>query len=242
MRYHHWRNSRRLTSLVVGVLFLMTTFPAFAEFKPRDRKPASGNSRAGGSRGCSNNALTQLAPQTFIGKTASTRPIFVWYMLISQNVQFRLFEFDSAKSVKQIGKVQEIPTIVGINQLKLPLNYSELIVGKTYLWQIAINCNNNTIINHAEFTVINSQSLPQKKFTSIPESVNYYAVNELWYEALAAALKVSDRGKLGTLGAQLVKELAESEMPMNSDSDINRKNIQQRIEYLEKIASEKTEN
>lgn len=244
MRYHHWRNSRRLTSLVVGLLFLMTTFPAAAEFKPRDRKPASGNSRAGGSRGCSTNGipLTQLAPQTFIGKTASTRPIFVWYMSSSQNVQFRLFEFDSVKTVKQIGKVQEIPTIVGINQLKLPLIYPELIVGKTYLWQIAINCKNDTIIHHAEFTVINSQSLPQKKFTTIPDSVNYYAANELWYEAIEAALKASDRGKLGELGAQLVKDLAQSEIPTNSDSDIVRKNIQQRIEYLEKIASEKTDN
>ncbi|WP_235623034.1 DUF928 domain-containing protein [Tolypothrix sp. PCC 7601] len=99
--------------------------------------------------------------------------MFVWYISTSQNVQFRLFEFDSAKSVKQIGKVQEIPTIVGINQLKLPLNYPELIVGKSYLWQIAITCNNNTIINHAEFTVINSQSLPKNTFTTIPESVNY---------------------------------------------------------------------
>jgi Domain of Unknown Function (DUF928) len=235
MNYQHI-TSRRLTSLVVGVLFLITTFPAFAEFKPQERKPASGNSRAGGSRGCSTSGipLTQLAPQTFVGKTASTRPTLVWYMSSSQNVRFRLFEFDSAKSVKQIGKVQEIPTIVGINQLKLPL--TELTVGKTYLWQIAIDCKNDTILNHAEFTVINPESLPKKQFTSIPERVNYYAENELWYEALSEALKATDNGKLGQIGATLVKELAQSEMP--TDSDIDRKNIQQRIEYLQKIASE----
>jgi Domain of Unknown Function (DUF928) len=241
MRHQHitfWRNSRRLTSLVVGVLFLMTAFPASAEFKPKDRKPAGGTSRAGGSRGCTSSGipLTQLAPQTFIGKTASTRPTLVWYMSNSQNVRFRLFEFDSAKSVKQIGKVQEIPTIVGINQLKLPLNYPELTVGKTYLWQIAIDCKNDTILNHAEFTVINPQSLPKNQFTSIPEKVNYYAENELWYEALSEALKATDNGKLGQVASTLVKELAQSEMP--TDSDIDRKNIQKRIEYLQKIASE----
>ncbi len=233
-----WRNNRRLTSLIVGVVFLMTAVPAFAEFQPRDRKPASGHSRAGGSRGCSSNGipLTQLAPKTFIGKTASTRPMLAWYMSNSQNVRFRLFEFDSATTVKQISKVQEIPTTVGINKLKLPIDYPELAVGKTYLWQIAIDCENDTIINQAEFTVINPQSLAKKQFTSIPESVNYYAENELWYEALEEALKATSNGQLGKTGATLVKNLAQSEMPVGSDVDI--KNIQKRIEYLQKISRE----
>lgn len=242
MNHQHfafWRNQRRLTSLVVGVVFLITAVPAFAEFKPRDRKPASGNSRAGGSRGCSTSGipLTQLAPQTFIGKTVSTRPMLAWYMSSSQNVRFRLFEFDSANTVKQIGKVKEIPTTVGINKLKLPFDYPELTVGKTYLWQIVIDCENNTIMNNAEFTVINPQSLTKNRFTSIPESVNYYAENELWYEALEEALKATSNGKLGQTGATLVKELAQSEMPTGSDVDM--KNIQLRIENLQKIASER---
>jgi Domain of Unknown Function (DUF928) len=237
-----WRNSHRFTSLIVGVLFLMVTFPASAEFKPRDRKPASGNTSAGGSRGCSSSGipLTQLAPQTFVGKTASARPMLAWYMSSSQNVRFRLFEVNSAKSVKQIGKVQKITTIVGINQLKLPLSYPELTVGKTYLWQIVIDCNNDTILNQAEFTVIQPQSLPKNQFTTISERVNYYAENELWYEAMEEALKETNNGKLGKIGTTLVQELAQSEMPTGSDSDIDLKNIQQRIEHLQKIASERT--
>ncbi|MEH1851041.1 MAG: DUF928 domain-containing protein [Nostoc sp.] len=235
-----WRNQHRLTSLVVGVVFLMTTGPAFAQFKPRDRKPASGHSRAGGSRGCSNNGdipLTQLAPQTFIGKTASTRPMLAWYMSSSQNVRFRLAEFDSSNNPKQIGKVKEIPTIVGINKLELPQDYPELTVGKTYLWQIAIDCENGIIVRRAEFTVTNPQSLAKKQFTSIPESVNYYAENDLWYEALAEALKGIDNGKLGQTGATLVKNLAESEILIGND--VEQKNTQQRIEYLQKIASDR---
>ncbi|NJL60633.1 MAG: DUF928 domain-containing protein [Methylacidiphilales bacterium] len=234
------KNSHRFTSLVVGVLFLMTALPVSAQYKPRDRKPASGNSRAGGSRGCSSNGipLTQLAPQTFVGKTASTRPMLAWYMSSSQNVRFRLFEVDSAKSVKQIGKVQEIPTIIGINQLKLPLNYPELTVGKTYLWQIVIDCNNTTILNQAEFIVIQPQSLPKNQFTTIPERVNYYAGNELWYEALEEALKETNNGQLGKIAATLVQELAQLEILKGSDSNRDIKNIQQRIEHLQKIASE----
>jgi hypothetical protein len=235
-----WRNSRRLTSLVVGVVFLINAVPAYAEFKPRDRKPASGYSRAGGSRGLclsSGIPLTQLAPQTFIGKTASTRPMFGWYMSSSQTVRFRLFEFDSPTKVKQIGKVQEITTIVGINQLKLPTDYPQLTVGKTYFWQIAIDCEAHPIVSNAEFTVINFQSLAKNEFTSIPESVNYYAENELWYEAFEEALKATSNGKLGNTGATLVQELAQLEIPTGSKADI--KIIKQRIEDIQKISSEK---
>ncbi|WP_257236704.1 DUF928 domain-containing protein [Nostoc sp. 'Peltigera malacea cyanobiont' DB3992] len=98
----------------------MTAVPAFAQFNPRDRKPASDNTRGGGSRGCSANGipLTQLAPQTFIGKTTSTRPMLAWYMSSSQNARFQLYEFDSANTVKKIGQVKEIFATVGINKLK----------------------------------------------------------------------------------------------------------------------------
>jgi Domain of Unknown Function (DUF928) len=241
-----WRNSRTFTSLVVGVLFLVTAaLPVSAQYKPRDRKPASGNSRAGGSRGCSSNGipLTQLAPQTFVGKTASTRPMLSWYMSSSQNVRFRLFKVDPTKSVKQIGQFQEIPTRIGINQLKLPLDYPELTVGKTYLWQIVIDCNNDTILNQAEFTVIQPQSLPKNQFATIPERVNYYAENELWYEALEEALKEThNNGKLGVIAATLVQDLAQSEMPTGSESHIDIKNIQRRIGHLQKIASQRAKD
>ncbi|MEH1959462.1 MAG: DUF928 domain-containing protein [Nostoc sp.] len=234
-----WLHSRRSTSLIVGVFFLISAVPAYAEFKPRDRKPASGYSRAGGSRGCSSNGIpvTQLAPVTFVGKTASTRPMFAWYMSSSQTVRFRLFEFDSPKTVKQISKVKEISTRVGINKLKLPTDYPELTVGKTYFWQIAIDCEVSPIVSNAEFTVINPQSLAKNRFSSIPESANYYAENELWYEAFEEALKASSNGKLGKTGSILVQELAQSEIPAGSKGDIQI--IKQRIEDIQRISSER---
>lgn len=234
-----WRNSRRLTSLVVGGVFLISAVPAYAQFKPRDRKPASGYSRGGGSRGCSSSGipLTQLAPQTFIGKTASTRPMLAWYMSSSQTVRFRLFEFYSPKNMKQIGKLKEISTTVGINKLKLPTDYPELTVGKTYLWQIAIDCEVRPIVSNAEFTIINFQSLAKNQFPSIPVSANYYAENELWYEAFEEALKVTSNAKLGQTGSTLVQDLAQSEIPTGSEVEI--KIIKQRIEDIQKISSER---
>ena len=241
MTYKHfasWQNQRRLTSLVVGGVFLMTVFPAFAKFKPPDRTPASGYSRAGGGRGCGSEGgipLTQLAPKTFIGKTASTRPMLAWYMSNSETVRFKLFEFDSANTLREIGQVKKIPATIGINKLKLPLDYPELTVGKTYLWQIEIECEKKPISNNVEFTVINPQSFAKNQFTDISKSVNYYAEKELWYEALEKALSATDNGKLGQLGATLVKDLAESEILIGKKPEIAK--IQKRIKYLQEISS-----
>ncbi|MEO0686904.1 MAG: DUF928 domain-containing protein, partial [Cyanobacteria bacterium J06649_11] len=123
-----WRNRRRVTSLFVGILLLITAAPAYGEYKPKNRKAASGYSRGGGSRGCSSSSipLTLIAPRTFVGKTASKRPMLAWYMSNSQSVRFRLFEFESATKAKQVGKSKEISTTVGINKLKLPTEYPEL--------------------------------------------------------------------------------------------------------------------
>ncbi|AUB35190.1 RNA:NAD 2'-phosphotransferase [Nostoc flagelliforme CCNUN1] len=98
--------------------------------------------------------------------------MLAWYMSSSQNARFRLFEFDSANTVKEIGKVQEIPTTAGINKLKLPLDYPELTVGKTYLWQIAIDCENDTIIRRAEFIVTNPRANASKLYLLTTEVKN----------------------------------------------------------------------
>ncbi len=228
-----WRNRRRIISLAIGMLFLTTALPAYAKYKPRDRKPASGYSRGGGSRGGSI-PLTLLAPQRFIGKTASLRPMLAWYTSSTKNVRFRLYEFESATQVKQIGESKEIPTVVGINKLKLPTDYPELTVGKTYLWQIALDSPSGVVVKRAEFTVIDPQLLAKNKFTSITESVNYYAENELWYEAFEEALKAKSDGKLGEAGSALVQELAQFEMSTASESSNGI--IERRIENLQEIS------
>lgn len=54
------QNSFKLTSLIIGVIFSTTTVPAFAQFQPRDRIPASGYSRAVGSSGNISQSQTVL--------------------------------------------------------------------------------------------------------------------------------------------------------------------------------------
>lgn len=229
-----WRNHRRFTGIVAVVFLLTTAIPAYAEYKPRDRKAPSGYSRGGGSRGCSSDGipLTLLAPKRFIGKTASKRPMLAWYMSDSQNVRFRLFEFESPTKIKKIAESNKIPTIAGINKLKLTAdNYPELTVGKTYLWQIAIDCGIGTIVKRAEFTAIAPNPSRDSNKNPRISDVDYYAQNEQWYEALEEALKKSDNGKLGQAGSKLVRELAQSETLMDN-TKINKK----RVEYLQQIS------
>ena len=233
-----WRNNRRLASLVMGTLLLIIAFPAYAKYEPKDRKQASGYSSGGGTRtGCKSDSipLTLLAPNTFVGKTASLRPMFAWYSSNPAKVRFRLYEFQSAKRVKRIGESTEIPSIAGINKLKLPNDYPELTVGKKYFWQIAHNnCGRVPIVNRAEFTVVNPPSIAKKKFTTIPEAVNYYGENELWYEALEEALKTETDGKSNKAASILIKELALAEMLTGSEDEI--KIIKRRVDDLEKIS------
>lgn len=234
-----WENKRRFVSLVMGMLLLLTAMPAYAKYKPKNRQPASGYSRSGGSRspGSSNIPLTLLAPNTFVSKTASLRPMFAWYSSSPQKVRFRLYEFESAKRVKRIGESKEIPTVAGINKFKLSKDYPELTVGKTYFWQIAFDSPSGKIVNRAEFRVVNPQLFAKNKFTTIPEGVNYYAENELWYDALEQGLKIKEDGKLNQTVSILVKELAESEMLAGSESEI--RIIKKRIGNLEKISQDR---
>ncbi len=236
-----WQNSRRFTSLIAAVFFFATAVPAYAEYKPRNRKAASGYSRGGGSRGCPGSSdsdipLTLLAPKTFVGKTTAKRPMLAFYMSDSQNVRFRLAEFISDKEVKTIGKPQEISAIAGINKLKLPTDYPELTAGKKYLWQITLYCEGgNPIIGRAEFDVV-PQSFSKTRFSTIHESVKHYAENDLWYEALEEALKKTGDGKLSQSGSILLKELAQVEASINTETKYKIEIINKQIEYLQKIS------
>ena len=162
--------------------------------------------------------------------------MLAFYMSDSQNVRFQLVEFESDKNVKSIGKSKEISAVAGINKLKLPIDYPELTVGKKYFWQITLDCEGeNSISRRAEFDVV-PQSFAKTRFSTIPESVKYYAENDLWYEALEEALKQTANGKLSQSGSILLKQLARVEAPINTETKDKIEIINKQIEYLQKIS------
>lgn len=255
-------NRKLLSCLFLGSLFLPTVAIANnpsqseqptvniskAEKSPQRREPPSDYSRAGGSRGCpgENIPLTVLAPNTFVGKTTSVRPTFTWFVSNAQPTEFRLFEVNANESTpKKIGKIRR-QSRAGINQLSLPENLPALTVGTKYIWQVSINCPDSPVIQRAEFEVVQKSSALDN---SISKAVNHsqkasiYAEQNLWYEALEEALEPALQGKLGQVGSDLVQNLAQldSFIPKQLTPDrveILKQEIQQRRNYLEKIAGE----
>ncbi|BAY09896.1 DUF928 domain-containing protein [Calothrix sp. NIES-2098] len=223
--------------LNLGLLLslLMFAVPAIAGYvPPPNQKPPSDYSTSGGSRGCPEEQipLTILAPQTYVGHTASKHPTFAWFSYSPHDTEFRLFEFDAQGSPKALGEPITLQAVKGINKYSLPENQPGLAVGKRYLWQVNISCPGGTLIQRAEFMVVDmplDSNSNQSKTANNSQKAQSYAEKGLWYEALEEALKQAPQGKLGEMGTTLVQSLAQSEKSGE---------IQQRIENLQAIANE----
>lgn len=217
--------------------------------KPKQRRePPSDYSRAGGSRGCPEEAipLTVLAPSTFVGETTSVRPTLTWFASKPQPTEFRLFQLDENTSTpKRIGVPITLQSKSGINQLPLPQQQPALTVGTAYIWQVSIDCpDNSPFIQRAEFRVVQKPAVLDGKLSRVANNSHkayIYAEQDLWYEALEEAFKVAPQGKLGQVGSNIVQNLAQSDsfipeqLKPDKLEDLKQE-IQQRKYYLEKIA------
>jgi len=235
---------RRVITITSFSLLLFFTPVAIADFKPTDRKPASDYSRSAGKRGrCANESnqtipLTLLAPQRYVGYTASLHPTFVGFISSPETVELRIFEFSKDNKLNQIGNPIIEDVKPGVFQISFPNKSPDLIVGKKYLWQLAINCSGGIKMESAEFIVTEISPTLQRKLSNTKGNIqkaNIYAKESLWYEALIEALKSEKQGKLGQLGANLVKNLAEYETLGLSDKEDR---VKIRIQHLQTIAME----
>ncbi|MBD6617222.1 DUF928 domain-containing protein [Komarekiella sp. 'clone 1'] len=235
-------NQRRLVSIFTLSLFLLVIPEANAKFKPRTRKTPSEHSRAGGSRGCPGDGgipLTLLAPQTYVGETASKRPTFAWFMSTARTVDFMLFEVKPKQLPQIVMKAEELNSSPGVNKFAFPSTQPELTVGKEYFWQISMLCPSGLAFVRAEFQVVNIPLALKgsiKSASNSTQKVTYLAEQGLWYDAFAEALKYSNQGKLGELGSNLIQELIEHE---NVESKLNvSETINRRIKNLQLISQQ----
>lgn len=230
-------NHTFITTLTLGLSLLLTPV-AIAGFAPKNRIPASDYTRSAGRRGCPGDTipLTVLAPQTYIGYTASLRPTFVGFVSIPQTVKFRIFELIPDNKPQQLGEAIQKNVTPGIFQISLPESTSDLTVGKKYVWQLTIKCRRTHTHQEAEFVVVEMPSTVESKLSTTPDGwqkANIYAQADLWYEALAEALKSANNGKLGDFGSTLVKDLAEYESTIPKEQQTS---VEKRVQYLKTIA------
>ncbi|NDJ21133.1 DUF928 domain-containing protein [Nostoc sp. B(2019)] len=218
-------NQRRLVSIFTLSLFVFVIPEAIAKFKPRTRKPPSEHSRAGGSRGCPGDGgipLTLLAPQTYVGETASKRPIFAWFMSTARTVDFILFEVKPKQLPQIVMKAEELNSLPGVNKFVVSSTQPELMVGKEYFWQISMLCPSGLTFVRAGFQVVNIPLALKGRINSASNStqkITYLAEQGLWYDAFAEALKYSSQGKLGKLGSNLIQELIKHERVEDKPND-----------------------
>lgn len=216
MNYH-----QRIIVFTFTLLLSITPVAIARYIPPRNQKPPSDYSKTTGIRGCPNFPdFTILAPKTHVGESSSTHPTLAWFIFnnsekiptLDSEVTLTLYEFNSQNLPKQIGQPIALQISPGIMQQSL--SGIQLTKDKRYLWQITVRCLDTEVFQTAEFTIIEVPSSLEKAFstqTDRAKKVDLYAESGLWYDALGEALTLSENGKLGTIGANLIQNLAEVE-------------------------------
>lgn len=228
------------TVLCLSVLNIPT---AQAGYKPpADTKtpPPNTYTGSGTTRGCDGNSIssTILASGNRVGQTMSTHPTFVWFIDDEKphEMEFSLYEYTQNNQYNKIYQATK-KTSPGIMNFTLPKNESPLKTNQIYVSQIVIFCEPNSpstaLVDQVYFEVVdvpvNLKSQLENTSNSL-EKVNLYAESGLWYDAMKEALKLATPGKLGEVGATLLKELVTEEK-----ANLNQSTNPSRIESLEKI-------
>lgn len=223
-------NNSLVTSCVLS-LSLAITPAALAGYQPDPKQPPpSGTTTSSGPRGgCENSqgrSLTVLAPVKQVGKTASVRPTFAWFIPDSKPfpVEFQLFELANNKNPKPVQKL-EFQGSSGIMKLSLREDKPALTVGHRYFWQIAVKCDSNHpstwLVARAEFQVVEMPADLKKALSTSKnhlEMAELYAKEGFWYDGLAEALKSAEGSRLGQVAANFLEDLAKSEAPQHSEN------------------------
>jgi hypothetical protein len=241
-----YKKSITLSLLTLG----LTLFPLIADAgysPPPQQERAGDHSKSMGVRTGSNLTeedypLTIIAPQVYVGQTASVTPSFVW-IVGNQNtdyeVDFRLFEFNEQGKIKQRGETLRFQQKGGIHNFSFPSNQTPLAVGKKYLWQVAIRQSPDVwMIQRAEFRVVEMPIfLSQQVANSLQktEQAERYAENGLWYDALMTSLSSTHQGELNPQVSNFIKSLVESEH-LEPSEGVDAKIITRRNNTLIKLA------
>ena len=187
---------------VTGSVILSSTAAVFAKYKPShdQRSPTTRTTNTGTRGGCETNrevALKLLAPQKHVGKSASIRPTFAWFVPDSKSLpmEFTLYKYDD-KDRPQLQHQFKMQSKYGIMVLTLPNTRRSLEVDKRYLWQVTILCDTNQPANNlvamAEIDVIKKPR--QISFVrDARTNVDVLAEAGLWYDALGEALRLNQK-------------------------------------------------
>ncbi|MEP0873907.1 DUF928 domain-containing protein [Trichocoleus desertorum AS-A10] len=237
------RQQQALIASLILTLSIGIAPMALAKYRPPKRPSAPKETMPRTSRGdsCDRSAagkLTPLVPFSHIGQTSSQRPTFVWFVpdRTPYSLQFRLFTRTGQPLYRT-----EMQSQPGIMSVALPPNLLQLTIGQAYKWQVVLVCNPNVpsknVVVAAELEVVKPAASLQTQLAAAPapqQQSDLYAEAGLWYDAIKAALKVSQTAQNQTAVLDLLDSLATSEaQPLKDWSD--------RLKQIEAIERQRQE-
>lgn len=140
------------------------------------------------------------APETIVGRTASTHPTFTWYLPETTDsfpVIFRLLAPNESGRLERI-HTETLAYTPGFVTYQLPKNLPALTSGKEYQWQVVVECNPNypsrALVQRLSFEVVAPPAeLAQTASvtTTATAQATAYGQAGIWYEAIAAVAQAT---------------------------------------------------
>lgn len=192
---------------------------------PSNPRPRSGSRTTTGTRQstCLNNsseaAFTLMGPAATVGRSASSRPEFVWYLPDSEvafPVVFRLLAPNEAGIPTPI-YTAELPYTAGVVSYQLPPEVAALAADREYRWQVVIACHPNypsrSLAQERSFEVVPaSAELIQTVSSSASNAERALAYGQagLWYDAIAQVAQSTTPAEV-ELRSGLLRDLANAD-------------------------------
>lgn len=200
---------------------------------PRNPRRSDGyrtttGTRQGSCVGDSETAFTILGPSETVGRTASTRPKFVWYLPPSETaypIQFRLLALNE-KGIPAPIHTDTLDYAAGFMTYQLPETVPALSPGQEYRWQIVVVCDANylsrSLNQELSFEVVPPSADLQQALaaaTTEAERALAYGQEGFWYDAIAQVAQF-DNSPAKAILQTLLEDLANSELenqPLHED-------------------------
>lgn len=207
--------------------------------------------RGGDTRSCGGN-VAALAPRLHHnGQTLSPRPTFVWYVLQEnpQPLEFHLYRYKADGQLETLLINFIGQSTQGYMAYTLPSEQPDLIVGETYLWQVALYCDDNLEEIDTWSTADIEVVAPPEQMVELPDDplqrAQVYAQSGYWYEAIALVYDaISPEAKafrqsllldLADLDMSTGEELLEGELPEKRKILIDQ--LIEQLQQLQEIVS-----
>lgn len=201
-------------------------------YRPPEGEPPSGPYTSNGSRtSCGEQfevPLTALVPTGHVGQSISPTPMLAWFVPASAPYRiglslYQVGEGGQPEFLHQLEYVETDESASHIANLTLPTEDFSLMPGQRYFWEVSLACQPESPLYDQSFVAELAIASPSPTLTAALataqtplQKAEIYAGAGHWYDALQAALQISERRERTQMVNTLLTELAELEAGLHS--------------------------